>query len=147
MSIAKQYTGEANESDAIRKFRKVLTSREMFHNKEKFPANESGDIAFLKCTSPDSARRFCPQRFKAMKGWIDATKKVLILCDLSAVIAVQRELQPDKGTMSQNRAYFRMEKVSTMGQFTAHLLGLLVCCKGGFFIGFQGLRGNVHQAL
>ena len=76
MSIAKQYTGESNESVAIAKFRAVLTSREMFYNKEKFPANESNENAFMKCTNEESARTFCPKRMKAMEAWINSTRKV-----------------------------------------------------------------------
>ena len=74
VAIAKQETGETDENEAVKKFREKLASREMFYNKDPFPAEESDKTAFRKCR--ENATLHCPERWKSMQSWKDASKKV-----------------------------------------------------------------------
>ncbi|KAJ7353997.1 hypothetical protein OS493_030847 [Desmophyllum pertusum] len=73
--LAQQYTG-LHDNSAVVKFKQVLKSRDMFFNDDTFPANESGEEAFMKCADTKGARVFCPVRWKALKKWINITKHV-----------------------------------------------------------------------
>lgn len=48
----------------------------MFFNDVAFPANESGDEAFMRCANAKGASVFCPVRWKTLQKWIDSTKQV-----------------------------------------------------------------------
>ncbi|KAL9959511.1 hypothetical protein ACROYT_G032838 [Oculina patagonica] len=74
--IAKQYTGIQNEDSAVLKFKEVLESRDSFFNDKFFPANESGEEAFMKCADTQGAQAYCPVRWKALQKWINSTKQV-----------------------------------------------------------------------
>ena len=74
--LAKLYTKEKDNRTAVRKFREVLESRDMFFNAEPFPTNESGEAAFFMCTTEQTSRLFCPSRWKAMQKWIKSTSEV-----------------------------------------------------------------------
>lgn len=74
--LAKKYTGIQDEDSAVRKFKEVLKSRDRFFNDDKFPTNESGEEAFLKCADTQGAQAFCPVRWKALQKWINSTKHV-----------------------------------------------------------------------
>ena len=69
VDIAKKYTGKSNKAEAIQAFRNVLNSTSMWHNNGSFPKNESDKNAFKKCTSPETAARFCPVRWKAVNKY------------------------------------------------------------------------------
>lgn len=76
VTLAKFYTRENDNSTAVRKFREVLESRDMFFNVQPFPANESGEAAYFLCTAEQTSRLFCPARWKAMQKWIETTTQV-----------------------------------------------------------------------
>ena len=76
VTLAKLYTTEKDNSTAVRKFKEVLKSRDMFFNAQPFPANESGEAAFFLCTAEQTSRLFCPARWKAMQKWIESTSQV-----------------------------------------------------------------------
>ena len=48
----------------------------MFFNGRPFPASESGEAAFFRCTTEKSSQQFCPNRWAAMQVWIKNTDKV-----------------------------------------------------------------------
>ena len=73
--IARQYTGQNVDDDAIRDFKDVLLVNMSF-NIEEFPRNESDTNAYVKCMDDTSAQAYCPKRWKAMRAWIDNTQKV-----------------------------------------------------------------------
>lgn len=74
--IARQYTGQNVDDDAIRDFKDVLRQANMSFNTEEFPRNESDANAYVKCMDEKSAQAYCPKRWKAMRAWIDNTQKV-----------------------------------------------------------------------
>ena len=54
----------------------------MYFNDRPFPDKESGNEAFVKCFDDKSAEEHCPERYKAMKTWVENTEKAsnLKLC-------------------------------------------------------------------
>lgn len=48
----------------------------MFFNEKPFPASESEEAAFFRCTTEKSSQEFCPTRWKAMQAWIKDTENV-----------------------------------------------------------------------
>lgn len=75
--IARQYTGQNVDDDAIRDFKDVLRQANMSFNTEEFPRNESDANAYVKCMDEKSAQAYCPKRWKAMRAWIDNTQKTM----------------------------------------------------------------------
>ncbi|KAK3744963.1 hypothetical protein QZH41_008490, partial [Actinostola sp. cb2023] len=69
INITKQYTGISNETEAVAEFKKVLNSSAMWHNHGPFPSNESDKDAYKKCTSPETAQKYCPVRWAAIQRW------------------------------------------------------------------------------
>lgn len=85
VEVAKQVTGDQNETEAVKKFKKILSSPDNFYNKEDFPANESDDQAHRRCRSVEGAKKYCPVRWKALQSWFRDTRMVrsFIFCDIS----------------------------------------------------------------
>ena len=85
VEVAKQVTGDQNETEAVKKFKKILSSPDNFYNKEDFPANESDDQAHRRCRSVEGAKKYCPVRWKALQSWFRDTRIVrsFIFCDIS----------------------------------------------------------------
>ncbi|XP_068740559.1 uncharacterized protein [Montipora capricornis] len=75
--IAKKITGKQNDSEAVEDFKKRLEDQSMFFNEEKIPENESNKEAFSKCTSMETAKKYCPMRHKAMLTWFDTVNAIL----------------------------------------------------------------------
>ena len=71
VGIAKQITGMNETDKAVEEFKKRLEDQSMFFNEEKIPENESNKDAFAKCTSMETAKIYCPKRYKAMLTWFD----------------------------------------------------------------------------
>ena len=69
MEIAKNMTGETDENDAIREFKKIIDNPKENFNTEPFPANESNENAYRNCSDKQSAEKNCPKRWAAMAGW------------------------------------------------------------------------------
>lgn len=74
VEVAKQVTGDQNETEAVKKFKKILSSPDNFYNKEDFPANESDDQAHRRCRSVEGAKKYCPVRWKALQSWFRDTR-------------------------------------------------------------------------
>jgi len=49
----------------------------MWHNNGSFPKNESDEIAFKNCTSPETAAQYCPVRWKAVNKWARYCRQVM----------------------------------------------------------------------
>ena len=78
MQLAKDYTGFKNNVSAIDEFSRQLQAQDKYFNDKRFPANESGEEAFIKCNDIKSAEAYCPKRYKAMKAWIENGEKARI---------------------------------------------------------------------
>ena len=74
LEIAKKIMKDAiNTNDAVMKFKKYLDSDEMWHGTLKFPENESNEAAYKKCISHETAKKYCPVRWKSMMLWADVS--------------------------------------------------------------------------
>ncbi|XP_046857657.1 uncharacterized protein LOC124451071 isoform X1 [Xenia sp. Carnegie-2017] len=77
VEIAKNVTGLSNETAAITAFRKILANQTTYYNKKPFSEIESNATAHQRCTDIESARKFCPERYKSLKAWIASCRKVM----------------------------------------------------------------------
>ncbi|XP_046857376.1 uncharacterized protein LOC124450775 isoform X2 [Xenia sp. Carnegie-2017] len=77
VEIAKNVTGLSHETAAITAFRKILANQKSYYNKKPFPEIESNATAHQRCTDIESARKFCPGRYKSLKAWIASCRKVM----------------------------------------------------------------------
>ena len=68
IKAAEEETGKSGK-DAVDSFKKILNNQSSYFNDEKFPANESNEFAFSKCTSLEEAKTFCPKRYEAFQIW------------------------------------------------------------------------------
>ena len=51
MTLGKSVTGKENEENMIKEFKKKINDKSLYFNAEKFPANESNDLAHEKCVN------------------------------------------------------------------------------------------------
>ena len=77
VAIARNITGEDNDTTAVNKFRKILKQQKQYYNPESFPANESDSIAHKNCTSPDTAQKHCPKRWESFLTWSSVVRDVM----------------------------------------------------------------------
>lgn len=69
---------ENNDTKAVEEFKKILTNTSRsFFNKEPIPKNESEGDAFKLCKSIEGAKKYCPNRWKAMENWFSFARKVI----------------------------------------------------------------------
>lgn len=78
MEAAKTDTGQANETEAIKRFRNKLDSSDNYFNDQPFPDNESDRNAYTLCSSIDGAKKYCPMRWKAIQNWFNEARMVNI---------------------------------------------------------------------
>ena len=67
--IAKVRMNISDETKAVAAFREMLNSSSMWHNNGSFPTNESDEHAYKTCVSPETAQKFCPVRWAAIRRW------------------------------------------------------------------------------
>lgn len=60
---------EKLDIEAVDGFKKILNDQSSFFNDAPFPANESNEFAFAKCTNLTQAKIFCPKRNEAFQKW------------------------------------------------------------------------------
>lgn len=68
IKAAGNVTGKSG-NDAVESFKKILNNQSSFFNDAPFPANESNEFAFGKCTSMAEAKIYCPKRYEAFQTW------------------------------------------------------------------------------
>ncbi len=68
IKAAENETGKSGK-DAVDNFKKTLNDQSSFFNDAPFPANESNEFAFEKCTNLTQAKIFCPNRYEAFQKW------------------------------------------------------------------------------
>ena len=78
VDIAKTVTKiNDNDTKAVEEFQKVLKNVSVsFFNTEELPKNESEGDAFKLCKTIESAKKYCPNRWKAMEAWFAFARKV-----------------------------------------------------------------------
>lgn len=65
-----------NDTEAVKKFRVMLTDRSNYFNEEPFPMNESNEEAYKKCSNIEGAKIHCPKRWEAAEKWWAAARMV-----------------------------------------------------------------------
>eukprot|EP00794_Sanderia_malayensis_P009549 gene9550-10536_t len=82
LAIAKHFTKQSDDVMAARMFKaQYIDSPASFFNSTPIPDNESSSDAFDKCTSMETARIYCPVRYKSMLTWFDYVQSTLSTLD------------------------------------------------------------------
>ena len=76
--MARNVTGLHNDTEAVKKFREMLTERSNYFNEEPFPKNESNEEAHKRCSNIKDAKKYCPKRWEAAEKWWAAARMVII---------------------------------------------------------------------
>ena len=69
----------ANTSKVVNMMKKFLNTKTHWYNEQKFPENESNELAFKTCVDIESAKKFCPVRHEALKKWTAACREIMSL--------------------------------------------------------------------
>lgn len=78
LEVARNVTGLDNNTEAVKKFREMLTDRSNYFNEEPFPKNESDEEAHKRCSNIEDAKKYCPKRWEAAEKWWAAARMVNI---------------------------------------------------------------------
>ena len=78
LKVAREITGEVNDTVAVEKFREKLKSSESYFNAEPIPKNESDEEAYKKCSDVEGAKKYCPKRWASMQLWFSESRKVIL---------------------------------------------------------------------
>ena len=93
IEASKKYTGATDEKEAIAKMKKVFESDSMWHGDLKFPANESDAHAHKTCTDDESARKYCPTRWKSVEKWAMVSPTCSCLMTFPSIGSINRNNQ------------------------------------------------------
>ena len=88
MKVVRDYTGISNDVKARDSFISEIQAANKYFNEKPFPSNESDENAFIKCVDADSAKQYCPERWKAMQAWIKNTDKASKCIDSLSLISL-----------------------------------------------------------
>ena len=78
LELAKRHTSEVDGNKAATRFKaEVVDSPASYFNATPIPDNESNADAFLKCRSMETAKLYCPVRYRSMLTWFDYVETVL----------------------------------------------------------------------
>lgn len=58
-----------NESKAVQTLKTRLIGKDQWHGALKFPEIESNETAYGRCVDDNSAKRYCPVRWRSMEKW------------------------------------------------------------------------------
>lgn len=76
LEIARSVTNQTNNETAKELFIKRLNESDMYFADKPIPANESDANASALCSSVEGAKKYCPNRWKAMQNWFAEARKV-----------------------------------------------------------------------
>ena len=79
LKSARTIMNSTNTSKAVKALKSLLSMNTQWHNKQKFPENESNALAFKTCVDDESAKKFCPVRYAALKKWIASCREIMSL--------------------------------------------------------------------
>ena len=88
MKVVRDYTGISNDVKARDSFISEIQAANKYFNEKPFPSNEFDENAFIKCADADSAKLYCPERWKAMQAWIKNTDKASKCIDSLSLISL-----------------------------------------------------------
>jgi len=75
-----------NDTKAVEEFQKILKNISVsFFNTEEIPKNESEGDAFKLCKTIEGAKKYCPNRWKAMEAWFAFARKAMAKLDPKTV--------------------------------------------------------------
>lgn len=57
----------------------LLDRKTNYFNDEPLPENETKGEAFIKCNNEGGAKKFCPNRWKAMMKWFEFAQMVRLI--------------------------------------------------------------------
>ena len=80
IKAAENETGKSGQ-DAVDSFKYILNNQSSYFNDAPFPANESNEVAFEKCTSLSQAKIYCPKRHEAFQKWSTFVRETLSLLE------------------------------------------------------------------
>ena len=69
-------TKESNNDTAKDKFIQRMNHSDMYFIQEEIPQNESNERAYMLCGDVESAKKYCPTRWRAMENWFAETRMV-----------------------------------------------------------------------
>ena len=76
LEIARSVTNQTSNDTAKELFIKRLNESDMYFADKPIPANESNANAHVLCSSVEGAKKYCPNRWRAMQNWFAEAKKV-----------------------------------------------------------------------
>lgn len=76
LEIARSVTNQTSNETAKELFIKRLNESDMYFADKPIPANESDANASVLCSSVEGAKKYCPNRWKAMQNWFAEARKV-----------------------------------------------------------------------
>lgn len=76
LEIARSVTNQTSNDTAKELFIKRLNESDMYFVDKPIPANESDENAHVLCSSVEGAKKYCPNRWKAMQNWFAEARKV-----------------------------------------------------------------------
>ena len=76
LEIARSVTNQTSNETAKELFIKRLNESDMYFADKPIPANESNANAHVLCSSVEGAKKYCPNRWRAMQNWFAEAKKV-----------------------------------------------------------------------
>lgn len=87
VEIAKNMTHLNEEKVAVKAFQNILNnfSISYFHD-ESLPENETNKEAQMRCSSDETAKRYCPKRWAAMMKWFKFAQMVKTLVSIGTIL-------------------------------------------------------------
>ena len=76
LEIARSVTNQTSNDTAKEFFIKRLNESDMYFADKPIPVNESNAKAHVLCSSVEGAKKYCPNRWRAMQNWFAEAKKV-----------------------------------------------------------------------
>lgn len=76
LEIARSVTNQTSNGTAKELFIKRLNESDMYFADKPIPENESNANAHVLCSSVEGAKKYCPNRWRAMQNWFAESKKV-----------------------------------------------------------------------
>lgn len=80
-----------NEAESIKEFKKKLNASDNYFNDKAFPDNESDTKAHERCSSIEKAKKYCPERWKALQSWFREARMVRIEANMSTALSHKHE--------------------------------------------------------
>lgn len=81
LEVARLVTKESDNDTAKINFIQRMNHSDMYFTKEEIPRNESDEKAHVLCGDVESAKKYCPTRWRALENWFAEARMVFSLLD------------------------------------------------------------------